>query len=301
MVTKLETHCGFIAIVGRPNVGKSTLLNRILGHKISITANKPQTTRHRILGIKTLPKAQLIFMDTPGLHRQQSKALNKAMNQAVLETIPEADLVLFVLAAGKFTEEDAWVARRLQHYNKKWIIAVNKVDNIPDKKQLLPFLQDLNEQFPTNPLVPISALQGDNIEALLNLLSDQLPLDHFYFPSGQMTDRSEPFLASELIREKLTRYLSQELPYSAAVMIDEFNRQQNLLRISATIFVERDSQKAIVIGNKGERLKQIGQAARQNMERLFDNKVYLNLWVKVKTGWSDDARAVKSLGYDEQN
>lgn len=300
-LSSIETRCGFIAIVGRPNVGKSTLLNQILGKKISITANKPQTTRHRILGIKTIDQSQLIFMDTPGLHQQEQRALNKTMNKAVLETIPEADLVLFILEAGRLTAEDSWVAEQLVKFEKPFIVGVNKADQIPDKNQLLPYMQQLSEKFPDVPIVPFSAKLGDNVSYLLTLLAEQLPQDHFYFGSDQMTDRSERFIAAELIREKIMRFLGQEIPYSAAVMIEQFVKEKKLLRIAATIFVERDSQKAIMIGKRGEQLKQIGQTARQNMERLFGDKVYLNLWVKVKSGWSDDDRALKSLGYDEQD
>lgn len=296
----MDTHCGFIAIIGRPNVGKSTLLNRILGRKVSITAGKPQTTRHRILGIKTLDKAQLIFMDTPGLHRREHKALNKTLNKTVLETIPEADIVLFLLEAGEFNEEDVWITECLLKFNKSIVIGLNKSDQIKDKNKILPYLQDMQLRFPDAPLIPFSALSGDNVSQLMTVLSATLPQDYFYFERDQITDRSDRFLAAELIREKLMRFLGQEVPYSTAVMIDSFEKDKKLLRIAATIFVERDSQKSIVIGNKGERLKQIGSAARQNMERLFGEKVYLSLWVKVKSGWSDDQRALKSLGYDEQ-
>lgn len=298
---QVATRCGFIAIVGRPNVGKSTLLNQVLGKKISITANKPQTTRQRILGIKTLDQAQLIFMDTPGLHRQEHKVLNKTMNKAVLDSLPEADLVLFIVEAGKYTAEDAWVAEKLLSFTKPVIIGVNKTDNFADKNQLLPYVQQLNDQFEDSMIVPFSAKQGDNVTYLLSLLAERLPEDNFYFESDQITDRSDRFIAAELIREKITRFLGQEIPYSAAVMIEQFTKENNLLRIAATIFVERDTQKAIIIGKAGARLKQIGQTARQNMERLFGEKVYLNLWVKVKVGWSDDNRALKSLGYNEQD
>lgn len=299
-VSTPDTHCGFIAIIGRPNVGKSTLLNYILDRKISITANKPQTTRHRILGIKTVDKAQLIFMDTPGLHRKEVKALNKTLNRTVLETIPEADMVLFIIEGGRFDDEDKWIAERLLKFNKPLIIGLNKSDIIKDKNKMLPYLQELQQQFPDVPLIPISALSGDNVPRLMHVIAEQLPNDYFYFDNDQITDRSDRFLAAELIREKLMRFLGQEVPYSTAVMIEQFEKEDKLLRIAATIFVERDSQKSIVIGNKGERLKQIGSAARQNMQRLFGEKVFLSLWVKVKTGWSDDQRALKSLGYDEQ-
>ncbi len=299
--SKIETRCGFIAIVGRPNVGKSTLLNTILGKKVSITTSRPQTTRHRILGIKTIGQSQCVFVDTPGLHQHYHTALNRVMNKAVLKVIPEADRVLFLVEAEKFTPEDEWVAEHLLASQKDFIIGVNKIDQLSDKSQLLPFIHQLSQRFPNIPIVPFSAKQGDNVTYLLEFLAEALPIDHFYFGSDQLTDRSERFLAAELIREKLMRFSGQEIPYSIAVMIDQFTRNGGLLRISATIFVERDSQKAIVIGRNGERLKQVGSTARQNMERLFNSKVYLDLWVKVKTGWSDDTRALKSLGYDEQD
>ena len=294
-----STHCGFVAIVGRPNVGKSTLLNYFLGKKISITADKPQTTRHRILGIKTNDDCQMIFIDTPGLHRVEKRAINRSMNKAVLDAIPGADTVLFILEAGRYTGEDQWVAAQISKHKIPMMIAINKIDLMADRNLLLPFLKELSELFPDVPLLPISALEGDNMPHLLDVIKNQLPQDHFYFPTDQVTDRSDRFMASELIREKIMRFLGEEVPYSTAVMIDQFEITEKIINIAATILVERKGQKAIMIGRKGVRLKQIGQAARYNMERLFGQKVYLNLWVKVKSGWSDDERALKSLGYDE--
>lgn len=295
------TRCGFVAIIGRPNVGKSTLMNGVLGRKISITADKPQTTRQRILGVKTTEESQIIFLDTPGLHQLETKALNRIMNQAVLSTIPQADCVLFMVEADRYTHDDAWVADQIARFDKPVLLAINKIDCLAKKDDLLPFLEMLGKKFPEAHLIPISAEKGDNVPRLLEMLTQYLPEDHFYFPGDQLTDRSERFLSAELIREKIMRFLGEEVPYSTAVMIDQFEMDGELLRIAATIFVERKGQKAIMIGKKGDRLKQIGQAARYNMERLFGHKVYLNLWVKVKTGWSDDERALKSLGYDDDS
>ncbi len=291
------TRCGYVAIIGRPNVGKSTLLNHILGQKLSITSRKPQTTRHRLLGINTQGDTQTIYVDTPGLHRGEKQALNRIMNRAASRAIYDVDVVVFIVDGLKWLDDDEWILRKLQHATCPVILAVNKMDKIPDKKQILPQLEQLEAKMKFATIVPISAIKGDNVEVLEQEITKRLPENPHYFPDDQISDRSERFLAAEIVREKLTRNLGQELPYSLTVDIEKFKLEKGILHIYAVIFVERDGQKAIVIGDKGEGLKRIGQQARYDMEKLFDSKVFLKLWVKVKKGWSDDERALRSLGY----
>lgn len=291
--------CGLVALVGRPNVGKSTLLNRILGQKISITSSKPQTTRHRILGIKTTAQAQVVYVDTPGLHRGGKRALNRALNRAASDAIADVDLVVFVVEAGHWTDEDELVLQRLGQAGLPVLLAVNKIDRLTDRAQLLPELQALAARFDFAEVLPLSATRGENLDRLEQCVTSRLPEGPPYFPEEQITDRSERFLAAELIREKLFRRLGQELPYGLTVQIEQFKDDDGLLRIHGLVWVERDSQKAIVIGKGGAMLKQIGREARLDMERLFGAKVFLQLWVKVKSGWADDERALRSLGIDE--
>lgn len=291
--------CGLVALVGRPNVGKSTLLNRILGQKISITSSKPQTTRHRILGIKTAAQAQVVYVDTPGLHRGGKRALNRALNRAASDAIADVDLVVFVVEAGHWTDEDELVLQRLGQAGLPVLLAVNKIDRLTDRAQLLPELQSLAARFDFAEVLPLSATRGENLDRLEQCVTARLPEGPPYFPEEQITDRSERFLAAELIREKLFRRLGQELPYGLTVQIEQFKDDDGLLRIHGLVWVERDSQKAIVIGKGGAMLKQIGREARLDMERLFGAKVFLQLWVKVKSGWADDERALRSLGIDE--
>lgn len=291
--------CGYIAIVGRPNVGKSTLLNHILQQKISITSRKPQTTRHNVLGIKTEGPSQFIYVDTPGLHLQHSRAINRYMNRAATTAIRDVDLVVFLVDRLAWTDEDDMVVKRLQNLNCPIILAVNKVDMLEDKEQLLPHLQTLMEKLPIEEVVPISALRGHNLDALEKEVEKRLPKGMHFFPEDQVTDRSSRFLAAEIVREKITRQLGDELPYQMTVEIEEFSAQGHVLHISALILVERDGQKRILIGDKGAKIKNIGSQAREDMEHLFDCKVMLKLWVKVKSGWSDDERALRSLGYDD--
>ncbi|HSH28926.1 MAG TPA: GTPase Era [Thiohalobacter sp.] len=294
-----DFRCGLVALVGRPNVGKSTLLNRILGQKISITSSKPQTTRHRILGIKTTPQAQVVYIDTPGLHRGGKRALNRALNRAAGDAIADVDLAVFLIEAGRWTEEDELVLRRLRQAGVAVLLAVNKIDRVEDRGQLLPELQSLAGRHDFAEILPLSAARGENLERLEQCVIERLPAGPPYFPEEQVTDRSERFLAAELIREKLFRRLGQELPYGLTVQIEQFKDDDGLLRIHGLVWVERDSQKAIVIGKGGAMLKQIGREARLDMERLFGAKVFLQLWVKVKSGWADDERALRSLGIDE--
>lgn len=291
------SRCGYVAIVGRPNVGKSTLLNHILGQKLAITSRKPQTTRHNMLGIKTEGATQAIYVDTPGLHKNNEKALNRYMNRSASSALRDVDVVVFVVDRTRWTDEDELVLEKVRTVKCPLIVAVNKADKLTDKAELLPHLQWLAEQLPNAELVPISALHSQNLDTLETLINSRLPENEHFFPEDQITDRSSRFLAAELVREKIMRQLGAEVPYQITVEIEEFKREGRLLHIHALILVEREGQKKIIIGDKGERLKRIGQDARRDMETLFDSKVMLHLWVKVKGGWSDDERALRSLGY----
>jgi GTP-binding protein Era len=293
---------GFVAIVGRPNVGKSTLLNRILGQKLSITSRKPQTTRHQILGIKTEDDVQVVYVDTPGMHLRQEKAINRYMNKAATMAVKDVDLVIMVVDRTRWTDEDDMVLQAVSQQRAPVVLVVNKVDFIKDKdEELLPYLQSLSERYAFAQIVPLSAKTGRNVDRLESLINSYLPEAQYFYPEDQITDRSSRFLAAELVREKIMRQLGDELPYAMTVEIEEFTHDGRLAEISALILVERPSQKRIVIGDGGSRIKQIGQDARKDMEILFDCKVMLNLWVKVKTNWSDDERALRSLGYDDRS
>ncbi|GGH96743.1 GTPase Era [Pseudomonas fluvialis] len=291
------SRCGYVAIVGRPNVGKSTLLNHILGQKLAITSRKPQTTRHNMLGIKTEGGVQAVYVDTPGLHKNNEKALNRYMNKSASNALRDVDVVVFVVDRMRWTDEDQMVLDKVQHVRCPVILAVNKADRLEDKRELLPHLEWLSQQLPQAEVVPISALHGQNLETLERLVAEHLPESEHFYPEEQITDRSSRFLAAELVREKIMRQLGAELPYQMTVEIEEFKQEGRILHIHALILVEREGQKKIIIGDKGERIKRIGQDARKDMETLFDAKVMLNLWVKVKGGWSDDERALRSLGY----
>ncbi|AFU97875.2 GTPase Era [Simiduia agarivorans] len=293
------TKCGYVALVGRPNVGKSTLLNHMLGQKISITSRKPQTTRNNVLGIKTEGENQFLFVDTPGLHLNQKGAMNKYMNKAASTAIRDVDVVVMLVDRLVWTDEDEAVARRLEGLELPLIVAVNKCDQLDDKNVLLPHLQVLTERLSPNDIVPVSALRGMQLDRLESIIAKYLPESEHFYPEDQITDKSSRFLAAEIVREKITRQLGAELPYQMAVEIEQFEQDRGVLHIGALILVERDGQKRILIGDKGDRIKQIGQQARIDIEKLFDTKVMLKLWVKVKSGWSDDERALKSLGYDD--
>ncbi len=292
--------CGYVAIVGRPNVGKSTLLNHILGQKISITSRKPQTTRHQVLGIKTQDQNQVIFVDTPGLHKDAEKAINRYMNRAASSAIRDVDLVVFVVDRTAWTEEDDMVLAQIQRAGLPTMLVVNKVDLLADKAELLPHLQVLAQKGDFAAILPLSALHKHNVAELEAEILKLLPESRHFFPEDQITDRSQRFLAAEIVREKIMRQLGDELPYAITVEIEEFAQEGAVLHISAVIFVERKGQKKILIGEKGSRLRSIGTDARRDMELLFDSKVMLRLWVKVKSGWSDDERALRSLGYDDR-
>ena len=298
-MTEEETRCGYVAVVGRPNVGKSTLVNHILGQKLAITSRKPQTTRHNMLGIKTEGAVQAVYVDTPGLHKGGQTALNRFMNRSALTALKDIDVAIFVVDRMRWTDEDEMVFERIQYLTCPLIIAVNKADRLEDKSQLLAHLEWLATKLPNAQIVPVSALHGHNLETLERLVSEHLPVSEHFFPEDQITDRSSRFLAAEMVREKIMRQLGAELPYQITVEIEEFKQEGHILHIHALILVERDGQKKIIIGDKGERIKRIGQEARKDMEILFDSKIMLNLWVKVKSGWSDDERALRSLGYQE--
>ncbi len=293
----MASRCGFVAIVGRPNVGKSTLVNRLLGQKLCITSRRPQTTRHAILGIYTVGEVQAVFIDTPGLHAQRKGALNRYLNRTAAASLADVDVVVFVVDRLRWTDEDEAVRERLQAHPAPVLLAINKVDLLDDKAALLPRLEQLASEARYHDVIPLSAHTGDNVAALERRVLELLPEGAHLFDDDQFTDRSERFLAAELVREKLTRQLDQELPYTLSVEIERFERRARLLAIDALIWVERPSQKAIVIGRGGEGLKRVGSRARRDLERLFGQQVLLNLWVRVKERWTDDEQALQRLGY----
>lgn len=297
-MTNSETYCGMIAIVGRPNVGKSTLLNNLLGQKVSITSRKPQTTRHRIMGILTEDNCQTIFVDTPGLHIDEKRAINRLMNRAASSSLADVELVIFVVEGTHWTKDDEMVMTKLKQAGLDVVLAINKMDNVKEKEDLLPHLSFLGQLHDFVDVVPICATEGDNVDKIRDICRGRLHPSEFWFPEDYITDRSSRFMAAEMIREKLMRFLGDELPYSVTVEIEQFKMQENgTLHINGLILVEREVQKRMVIGNKGEKLKVIGREARVDMEELFQQKVFLELWVKVKSGWADDERALHSLGY----
>ncbi|HDR1022339.1 TPA: GTPase Era [Pasteurella multocida] len=296
-----KTYCGFIAIVGRPNVGKSTLLNKILGQKISITSRKAQTTRHRIVGIHTEGAYQAVYVDTPGLHIEEKRAINRLMNRAASSAIGDVDLIIFVVDGTHWNEDDEMVLNKLRAAKAPVVLAINKIDNIKNKEEMLPFITELSSKFDFAHVVPISAQGGKNVDELEKIVRNSLREGIHHFPEEYVTDRSQRFMASEIIREKLMRFTGDELPYSVTVEIEQFKlNERGTYEINGLILVEREGQKKMVIGNKGQKIKQIGIEARSDMERLFDNKVHLELWVKVKSGWADDERALRSLGYMDE-
>ncbi len=293
-----ETYCGFIAIVGRPNVGKSTLLNKILGQKISITSRKAQTTRHRIVGIHTEGAYQAVYVDTPGLHIEEKRAINRLMNRAASSAIGEVDLIIFVVDGTHWNADDEMVLNKLRQAKAPVVLALNKIDNVKNKDDLLPFITEISAKFNFAEIVPISAQRGNNVHNLQKIVRSSLKKGVHHFPEDYVTDRSQRFMASEIIREKLMRFMGEELPYSVTVEIEQFKvNERGTYEINGLILVEREGQKKMVVGHQGQKIKTIGTEARADMERLFDNKVHLELWVKVKSGWADDERALRSLGY----
>ncbi len=288
---------GLVALVGRPNVGKSTLLNRLIGEKLSITSRKAQTTRHRIMGIRTDADAQYVFVDTPGFQTKHSSALNRTMNRGVTQALQEVDVICLVIEADRFGEQDRKVVALLPD-DKPVILVLNKIDQLKDKTSLLPFIARMAEVRDWAAVVPVSAEKGTQADALLGEIRKALPQQGFLYAPETLTDRSERFIAAEYIREKLFRLLGDELPYATTVEIEKFEVEGDLRRVFAAIVVDRESHKPIVIGKGGEALKRIATEARQDMTRLFGGTVYLELWVKVKSGWTDDERLLRSLGYE---
>ena len=298
-MTDGSERCGYAAIVGRPNVGKSTLLNYALGQKISITSRKPQTTRHQVMGIYTDSGDQVVFVDTPGMHLEQGKAINRYMNRAASSALADVDLVLFVVDRNRWTSEDDLVLEALRHTETPVALIINKIDRLEDPGVLLPWTESVRLKYGFDAIFPISALRQSNLPALMTYIRDNMPAGAHFFPEDQVTNRSERFLAAELIREKIVRQLGDEMPYTTAVEIESFKLDGKLLRIDALIYVERQGQKKIVIGEGGCRLRSIGTEARKDMEMAFSGKVMLKLWVKVKSGWSYDERALRSLGFED--
>ena len=296
---KGKTHCGTVSIVGRPNVGKSTLLNRLVGQKLSITAHKPQTTRHSIIGIKTDDTLQVIYVDTPGIHVDAKRALNQVLNRTASSSLHDVDAVLMLVQAMVWNDDDKRTFELVCNALTPFYLVVNKVDTIKIKSDLLPFLTSLPTHESLQDVLLVSARSGDGLAQLESAMARHMPAAPFQFGEDDLTDRSSRFLASEAVREQLTRFLSAELPYALTVEIETFEESPALLRIGAVVWVEKNSQKGIIIGKGGERLKEVGTRARQSMEILFDTKVYLQLWVRVKEGWADDERALRSLGYEK--
>ena len=295
-----NTRCGLVAIVGRPNVGKSTLLNRLLGQKVSITSRKPQTTRHRILGIDTDGNCQTVYVDTPGLHSEEKRAINRLMNRAAASSLGEVSLILFVVEGTRWNNDDDMVLTKVKQSGLPCILVVNRQDKVANPDDLIAHLQVLQQKHDFEEIIPLSAKQTKQVDRLRELVRKRQPESEFYFPEDYITDRSSRFMAAEIIREKLMRFTGDELPYSTTVEIEQFKLAENgVYRINGLILVERETQKRMVIGKGGKHLKTIGEQARLDMERLFDNKVFLELWVKVKSGWADDERALRSLGYGE--
>jgi GTP-binding protein Era len=294
------SRCGFVAIVGRPNVGKSTLLNRLVGQKVSITSRKPQTTRHRIVGVRTEGPVQVAYVDTPGLHLGARRAINRHMNRTASAALEGVDAVVFVIEALHWTDEDAFVLARLKGVTAPVVVAVNKIDRVKDRRRLLPFLAEVNGRGAFAALVPVSAQSGSNLDRLGQEVALRMPAGEWLFPEDQVTDRSERFLAAEIVREKLMRHLGQEVPYRLAVQIERFEDSGEQVSIDALVWVEKPGQKAIVVGAGGQMLKTVGTEARAELEGILGRRVFLQTWVKVKDGWSDDAGWLRRLGYDER-
>ncbi len=301
IINRNEFRCGYVSIIGRPNVGKSTLINAILGVHLSITSKKPQTTQHRILGVKSAENSQTIYIDTPGLHHDLTTAMHRYMNREANSAINDVDVVIFMLEALRFTDEDEQILKKISKANVAVFLVLNKIDLQKNKESLLPHLQTLNSKFNFAEIFPMSAKKMADVEKLEKCIHTYLPTSEAIFSEDQLTDKSDRFLASELIREQLMRLLGQELPYAVAVEIEAFEEAAKIIKISALIWVERDNQKSIIIGKKGEQLKLIGTNARLAMQQIFVKKVLLKLWVKVRSGWSNDERAIKSLGYSDES
>ncbi|MGB5326201.1 MAG: GTPase Era [Pseudomonadales bacterium] len=295
-----QQYCGYVALVGRPNVGKSTLLNCMLGQKISITSRKPQTTRHQVMGIETDDQFQTVFVDTPGVQRKHDSAMHRYMNRTANSAIDDVDVIVLVVDRLQWTKEDAFVADNVKRASAPVILAINKVDRLVEKARLLPHIRSLASELAWADIVPVSAKSGHNIDALQNAIRKRLPEQAHFFPADQITDRSERFLVAEIVREKIMRTMGDELPHKVAVEIERFEVEPGITTISALIWVERPGQKKILVGSSGSNLKAIGTEARRDVEKLLDGKVMLKLWVKVKSSWSEDERMLRSLGYSDK-
>ena len=294
-----QGRCGYVGLVGRPNVGKSTLMNQCLGVKLSITASKPQTTRHQILGIKTVEQGQLVFVDTPGIHLDAKRAINRYMNRVARAVLADVQVVLWLLEANRFTDEDRHIGELLKQADGVVFAVVNKVDKAKDKASLLPFVEQLNKDYAPEAIFMISALKGDGVEEMETAILDALPFSAPYYSADEITDRSERFVAAEFIREQIARSTHAEIPFATTVEVEQYAIEGRMRRIGAVIWVEREGQKGIVIGKQGKSLKHIGTEARKNLESFFGDKVFLELWVKVKSRWSDDDRALRAFGYSD--
>ena len=294
----MTTKCGYIALVGRPNVGKSTLLNRVLEHKLSITSRKPQTTRHSILGVRTDGDFQYVYVDTPGIHQGSKKTMNRMMNKTAISVLRDVDVIAFVTDGTHWQDEDEYVLSLIKQATVPCFLVVNKVDKLADKMQLLPWLEEMNKRHNFTAMIPISAKTGVQVDTLHQQLQAHLPDGPFLFPEDQYTDRSTKFLCAELLREKIFRLCGQELPYSTTVSIESYEEDGDLIRIHALILVDKESHKRMIIGDKGAKLKTMATSARIDMEKLLSKKIFLRCWCKVKSGWSDDERVLKELGYD---
>lgn len=290
--------CGYVALVGRPNVGKSTLLNHMLGRKLSITSRKPQTTRHNLLGVMTEGRDQVIFVDTPGIHAPDRRAMNRYMVRTATSVLTDVDIVVMLVERGRWTDEDELVLKAVGRSAAKRICVINKIDQLADRSDLLPQIESLNGRADFEAIIPISALRNEGLQPLWSEIVRRLPEGPHLFPADQVTDRSERFIAGEIVREKLMRRLGDELPHRVAVVIEDYSTSDRLVEVDATIFVEREGQKAIIIGRKGARLKEIGRDARRELETLVGTQVMLRLWVKVKSGWTNDERSMRRMGYE---
>lgn len=296
-----EPRCGLVTILGRPNVGKSTLLNRLVGEKISITSSRAQTTRHRLLGIKTGEQAQIVYVDTPGLHADNKNMMNRQMNRVATASLQGVDCIVLLIAAGGWVEADEYPLRLVAHQDIPVILAINKIDRLKDRRRLLPLIEQSSAKMDFAGIVPLAARTGANVDDLEKAILELLPHQPPMYPADQITDRNERFLAAELVREQIFRGFRQEIPYATAVSIDRFKRVKGMLSIDATIWVEKEGQKPILIGKNGERLKSVGSRARLAMQKILATKVHLKLWVKVREAWSENERALRSLGYTDES
>lgn len=294
----MNSYCGYIALIGRPNVGKSTLMNCILGEKLSITSRKPQTTRHRILGILSEEDYQYIFIDTPGIHQSKLKKINSMMNRSAISTLKEVELIVFIVEGTRWTEEDEQVLQLIKRSRRPCVLVINKIDKIKDKATLLPLIEAYNQRHNFDSIIPVSAKTGLQVDKLKAIIKPYMPEGPHLYDADQFTDRPVKFLCAELLREKIFRYCGQELPYSASVEIESFVEEGNLIRIHALIIVEKENHKRMIIGDEGAKLKEMATAARVDMEKMLGSKVFLKCWCKVKPGWADNKHVLKQLGYD---